>query len=194
MLLQVLPKGGWWRRTLSEVNEQHVRIMIATVGLGYARMLSSEEVAEEVLTGKMPVAVYARLAALAASIFSSMAVRERGPNGRARRAVLEQVRLADFAANGLRPPRYIVAQLVSRAISHNMDLRLCQLERARVQLGSPAAVVVSKAARPSGEVSVLVYADKLGLAWRSSQGWWPFGPGSPTRLSPSASRLAPPCT
>eukprot|EP00966_Prymnesium_polylepis_P091435 2116356-Prymnesium_polylepis.1 len=31
--------------------------MIATVGLGYDRMLSSEEVAEKVLRGKMPVAV-----------------------------------------------------------------------------------------------------------------------------------------
>ena len=91
MHLQVLPKGGWWRRTLSEVNEQHVRIMIAAVGLGYDRILSSSEVAEEVLTGKMPAAVYARLAAVAASIFSSMAVRERGANGRARRAVLEEV-------------------------------------------------------------------------------------------------------
>ena len=58
------------------------------------------------MTGKMPAAVYARLAAVAASIFSSMAVRERGANGRARRAVLEEVELADFAANGLRPPRY----------------------------------------------------------------------------------------
>ena len=58
--------------------------------MGYDRILSSSEVAEEVLTGKMPAAVYARLAAVAASIFSSMAVRERG----ARRAVLEEVELA----------------------------------------------------------------------------------------------------
>ena len=165
MHLQVLPKGGWWRRTLSEVNEQHVRIMIAAVGLGYDRILSSSEVAEEVLTGKMPAAVYARLAAVAASIFSSMAMRERGANGRARRAVLEEVELADFAANGLRPPRYLVAQLASRVISQNMDRRLCQLERARVQLGSPAAVALSKAIGPSGERLLLVYADKLGLAW-----------------------------
>ena len=33
--------------------------MIAAVGLGYDRIISSSEVAEEVLTGKMPAAVYA---------------------------------------------------------------------------------------------------------------------------------------
>eukprot|EP00966_Prymnesium_polylepis_P324865 7380865-Prymnesium_polylepis.1 len=68
----------------------------------------------------MPAAVYARLAAVAASIFSSMAVR-RARAGRKRKCKTCSRRgskkLADFAANGLRPPRYLVAQLASRAIS-----------------------------------------------------------------------------
>ena len=58
----------------------------AVIGLSYDRVLSSSEASWEVRTGAMPRVAFSRLASIAAYIFASMAVRERGPNGRARRA------------------------------------------------------------------------------------------------------------
>ena len=110
VLVQALPKGGWWWRTFGDVTEQHVlvvRSIIACSVLGGAmrggdslalRRAILEDATFDGLT-------YARVAAVAASLFAHMAVRERAEQGRAARAGGPcAARVADYASNGLRMP------------------------------------------------------------------------------------------
>ena len=122
-------------------------------------------------TGPFDDALYRQLAAVVASIFARMAVRERSATGRARRVgseVQEPVALEAFVRNGLVPPRILVATLVRTACSHLTSARLITIERARVQQSSPIAHVLARGrdeGAVGGEQQVLVRFDALGLCW-----------------------------
>ena len=71
LVVQAAPKGGWWMRTLSFVNERHihmVRALLALVPDGAQDRLQWEK---RVLYGPFPDDVYSALAAVTASIFSN---------------------------------------------------------------------------------------------------------------------------
>ena len=162
-----MPKGGWWLHTLHEVTEQQLRMVAAVIGLSYDRVLSSDEASWEVRTGAMPRVAFSRLASIAAYIFASMAVRERGPNGRARRAhqddaslVVDVPSISDFAVNELSVPRYIIAALASKAVAFKTQHVLARLERARVHCASPTAMVLAHGTFGSGAAAALVHSDR----------------------------------
>ena len=115
-MVQAAPKGGWWMRTLSFVNERHLHIVRALLALVPDGAQDGLQWEKRVLYGPFPDDVYSALAAVTASIFSTMAVYERGPRGRARRERLPGVSpdsptVAAFADAGLRVPRYVVCLL-----------------------------------------------------------------------------------
>ena len=111
---QVVPKGGWWLHVLREVTEHELRMVAAVIGLTYDRVLSPTEASWEVKTGAMPRVAFIRLGSIAAYIFASMAVRERGPGGRARPSNLLLLQLAR------EPRRFGFCAVVRSAKSENM--------------------------------------------------------------------------
>ena len=129
---------------MGEMTEHHVRIVRACFGMAYPSWMTAQEAWEKVSYGPMPVETYNRLASVASLMFATMAVRERGPGGRARRSVVEAVSIADYAHNTLRVPRYVVAEMVRMALGQKdrASERLAVLERTRVVAGSPAPFVL----------------------------------------------------
>lgn len=169
---QVVPKGGWWLHVLREVTEHELRMVAAVIGLTYDRVLSPTEASWEVKTGAMPRVAFIRLGSIAAYIFASMAVRERGPGGRARRAdrndpasVVDVPSIADFAMNDLSVPRYIVAALAAKAVALKTQAAIARLERVRLQCATPTAMILAHGTFGSGAAAALVYADGLGIGW-----------------------------
>ena len=71
------------------------------------------------------------------AIYSRMAVRERGANGRARTEPPSYVTVGEFARNGMVVPRGVVAQCASHAISSLEAWRLAGLCAARSRAGTP---------------------------------------------------------
>ena len=122
-------------------------------------------------SGPFDDALYRQLAAVVASIFARMAVRERSATGRTRRVGSEgqePVALEAFVHNGLVPPRVLVATLVRTACSVLTGARLITIERARVQQSTPIAHVLARGrdqGAVGGEQHVLVRFDALGLCW-----------------------------
>ena len=85
---------------MSEMTELHVRTVRAILGCFLsAPPERRNEISDAVLYGEIPHDAYQCLAAVASSLFAAMAVRERGPGGRARRGVTEVVQVRDFAEN-----------------------------------------------------------------------------------------------
>ena len=101
-------------RALGEMTELHVRTVRAILGCFIKTTPDKHlELWEAVAYDTLPPGAYKCLAAVASSLFAAMAVRERGPGGRARRGGgMDVVSMADFAANSLRVPRHLVAAMV----------------------------------------------------------------------------------
>ena len=74
LVVQAAPKGGWWMRTLSFVNERHIHIVRALLALVPDGAQDGLQWEKRVLYGPFPDDVYSALAAVTASIFSTMAV------------------------------------------------------------------------------------------------------------------------
>ena len=114
--------------------------------------------------------MYSALAAVTASIFSTMAVYERGPRGRARRERVPGVSpdsptVAAFADAGLRVPRYVVASLCKVAGSVATSQRLLLLERGRTKSQLRRCFLLLEGLTPSGVRMALFRIDGLGLRW-----------------------------
>ena len=157
---------------MREVTEHELRMVAAVIGLTYDRVLSPTEASWEVKTGAMPRVAFIRLGSIAAYIFASMAVRERGPGGRARRAdrndpaaVVDVPSIAEFATNDLSVPRYIVAALAAKAVALKTQAAIARLERVRLQCATPTAMILAHGTFGSGAAAALVYADGLGIGW-----------------------------
>ena len=150
--------------TLSFLTEHHMRVVRALLGLTLGERSSAAEVARAIRYGPFQDDAYQMLASVVASLFASMAVHERGPNGRARREVLEDVDMATYASNGLRVPRYLVALLASACLSIRASQRLARLERARVAVGTYACMGLARGGT-SGAQAMLVHCDKFGVSW-----------------------------
>ena len=171
VIVQALPKGGWWWRTLGQVTEHHVlvvrsiiagRVMGGPMCGGDSRALLRailEDATFDMLT-------YTRVAAVAASLFAHMAVRERSEQGRATRAGGPcAATVADYAANVLRTPRSIVAHLVQHACSLATSQKLFIIERSRLVDRRPCAFALQRGLDERGVPHVLMHFDKLGEVW-----------------------------
>ena len=104
----VLPKSGWWRYSLSYISEHDLRIVRALLGASVAAAPGANVAStlrNAVLYGPCDAHLYGALNAVAASLFVRMAMHQRGPDGRARRAGGEPASHQAFAANGFIPPR-----------------------------------------------------------------------------------------
>ena len=123
---------------LSFVNERHIHIVRTLLALVPDGAQDGFQWEKRVLYGPFPDDVYSALAAVTASIFSTMAVYERGPRGRARRERVPGVlpdspTVVAFANAGLRVPRHVVASLCKVAGSVATSQRLLLLERGRTK-------------------------------------------------------------
>ena len=171
VLVQAIPKGGWWWRTLGQVTEHHVllvrSIIAGSVQGGPMSGGDSEALRRAILEdATFDVLTYARVAAVAASLFAHMAVRERANQGRAARAGGPcAARVADYASNGLRMPRTIVAHLAYYACSLGTSQRLSVIERCRVADRRPSAFALQRALDERGVHHILIHFDKLGEVW-----------------------------
>ena len=164
--VQVLPKGGWWRCVCAHATELDFHVVRAIFGMEGRSPGTPHEVVASVLDGSMATGLYARLAAVAASLFARMAVFERGAGGRARRAGVSAPTVAAFASNSLRVPRSVVAQLVQRAVGARLSRQLGEMERGRVVMSSLLCHALLKGVLPDGTSVVLVRLDLAGsMRW-----------------------------
>ena len=113
--VQAMPKGGWWMRVCAQTTELDFHILRAIVGMHVETPVEPNLMRAAVMDGTMDPELYKDLAAVAASLFARMAVKERSDGGRARRTGVRAPSIASFGAKGLTAPRFVVAQLVLRA-------------------------------------------------------------------------------
>ena len=106
---------------------------------------------------------------VACSIYARMAVRERGPTGRARTEPPTCVDVSHFAANGLVVPRHVVAACVCHAISNVEAWRLAGLSAARARASTPCRFPLLPGRRAGTQQRLLLVwvdvADGHGWKW-----------------------------
>ena len=131
--VQAVPKHGWWKRSLSYLTEHHLRVAQAILGTAYdSDFLTVSTAGDAVEYGPIDEKVYAGLHAVMCSVFADMAIFERGPSGRARRAVLDVPTKHTFVETELSVPRYVVSALARKAVSKRTAMSLWAIERHRI--------------------------------------------------------------
>ena len=170
LIVQATPKGGFWIRALSFLNERHVHIVRALLSLVPNGAEDGDDWERRVLYGPFPDDVYKALAAVTTSLFAMMAVYERGPRGRARRERVPGVppdspSLKAFVDAKLRVPRNLVAELCRMAGSLRTSERLVVLERARVKTNTRRCFMLLQGRTPGGVSMTLFRIDGRGARW-----------------------------
>ena len=145
--VQVVPRGGWFKRLYISLAEYDVRLLRATLGIApdacFPRGRTYQRVKELLRSDECNGQLYDAVHSVVASMFARMAVRERGADGRARSEPLSTPSVETFAANALRIPRSHVSELASLSISYAMSQKLAALEAERMLRDSPWAMVVA---------------------------------------------------
>ena len=162
---QVVPKGNYYRQLGGFVEEDHIRIVRAV--LGQATLMDWPEDArsfdglrQAILRGGISSELYNALHAVTAAIFAVYAHIETGAQGRARSEPLVQASPLQFAHNGLRLPRQLVAEVASRAIAHSCTHRLAVIEAERIEAGHACTFALLLGVRASDATALtLTYTD-----------------------------------
>ena len=152
------------------MNEHLYTIMIAVIDLAPLASLTPEQrtsygVGQAIVHGSIDNDLYDALCAVASSAFASLVVHATGPNGRARTEPLRQASRAQCAANTLRVPRSVVADIASRAISVTMRSRLAFLQTSRLKAGAARVYPVMRGTDRNGCSMVLLKFDVHGYVW-----------------------------
>ena len=151
--VQAVPKHGWWKRSLSYLTEHHLRVAQAILGTAYdSDFLTVSAAGDAVEYGPIDEKVYAGLHAVMCSVFADMAIFERGPSGRARRAVLDVPTKHTFVENELSVPRYVVSALARKAVSKRTAMSLWAIERHRIASQTRQCFVLLEAETVEGRL------------------------------------------
>jgi len=169
---QAIPKGNFFSKFLTYLDEMHLRQFRAILGAASVadwpeESRSFEGLRQAVLKSGVSASLYDRLHALAAAIFAQYACGETGPNGRARVEPLQVVSPAEFAAHRVRLPRHVVAAVASQTICHATTHRLALTEAGRVKQASPRTFALLHGSH-QGVAVVLKYVDGVGYGWQPS--------------------------
>ena len=169
---QAIPKGNFFSKFLTYLDEMHLRQFRAIPGAASVadwpeESRSFEGLRQAVLKSGVSASLYDRLHALAAAIYAQYACGETGPNGRARVEPLQVVSPAEFAAHGVRLPRHVVAAVASQTICHATTHRLALTEAGRVEQASPRTFALLHGWH-QGVAVVLKYVDGMGYGWQPS--------------------------
>ena len=145
-VVQVVPRGGWFKRLytyMSEVDLRLLRAIFVTASEDVVPSLECTAVAALLKSESCPQDLYANVHAVAVSLFVRMAFSERGPHGRARCEPPVAPSLATFIRSGMTIPKAHVVALAKLAMSYSMSQKLAALEADRVQKGCRSAMVLS---------------------------------------------------
>ena len=153
-------------RVCAQTTELDFHILRAIVGMHVETPVEPNLMRAAVMDGTMDPELYKDLAAVAASLFARMAVKERSDGGRARRTGVRAPSIASFGAKGLTAPRFVVAQLVLRAMGVPLSRCLCKLEHGRLAVRGFLLHALLRGVLPDGTAVVLVRLDvAISMRW-----------------------------